>query len=63
MGGRGRTYRVSNLQALTLPLTRVGYTILAGGSEEEVKIVRLVPDRQLHLRPDALNREDEAHTD
>jgi len=52
-----RTYRVPDLQALALPLTRVGYTVLAGSSEEEIKILRLIPDRQLHFRPDALNRE------
>jgi hypothetical protein len=51
------TYRVSNLQALTLPLTRVGYTILAGSSEEEIKIFRLIPNRKLHFRPDTLSRE------
>lgn len=50
------TYRVPDLQALALPLTRVGYAILAGGGEEEIKVFRLIPDRQLHLRPDALNK-------
>lgn len=38
------TYRVPNLQTLTLPLTRVGDTILAGRSEEEIKVFRLIPD-------------------
>lgn len=52
-----RTYRVPNFQAFALPLARVGHTVLAGSSEEEVKILRLIPDRQLHFRPDALNRE------
>lgn len=52
-----RTYRVPNLQAFTLPLARVGHTILAGSSEEEIKILRLIPDGHLHFRPDALNRE------
>ena len=52
-----RTYRVPNLQAFTLPLARVGHTILAGSSKEEIKILGLIPDRQLHFRPDALNRE------
>lgn len=49
------TYRVPDLQTLTLPLTRVGYAILAGSSEEEIKVFRLIPHRQLHLSPDALN--------
>lgn len=52
-----RTYRVPNLQAFTLPLARVGHAILASSSKEEIKILRLIPDRQLHFRPDALNRE------
>lgn len=38
------TYRVPDLQTLTLPLTRVGYAILAGGGEEEIKVFRLIPD-------------------
>lgn len=50
------THRVSNLQALTLSLIGVGQAILAGGSEEEIQILRLIPDRQLHFRPNTLNR-------
>lgn len=38
------TYRVPDLQTLALPLTRIGYTILAGGGEEEIKVFRLIPD-------------------
>lgn len=52
-----RTYCVPDLQAFTLPLTRVRYTVLAGSSEKEIDILRLIPDGQLHFRPDALNRE------
>ena len=38
------TYRVPDLQPLALPLTRVGYAILAGGGEEEIEVFRLIPD-------------------
>lgn len=50
------THSVSYLQVGTLPQSRQRLSILTGGSNGQTDVLRLVPHRQLHFRPDILRR-------
>lgn len=48
------THSVAYLQVSTLPEAWQWHPILAGGSEEKVEVLGMIPNRELHFRSDVL---------